>query len=82
MSFVHSWLIASLRGFVKALIIVATGEAAGHLFPSRYDLAFGVGLLLGVVFQLPVPTNATWKKQLLVLVPLVIIVALVHAYLR
>lgn len=69
-----AWVIA------KVCVILGCADFSAYLFHEHNNIAYGVGLVLGVIFQLAIPPRKTWKKQVLVLTPIAVLIGLVHAF--
>ena len=67
-------------GILRTLVILLTGDVTMHLFPADRKVVFGLGLCLGVIVQLAIPPLNNWRKQILVLMPLAILVGLAYAW--
>ncbi len=63
----------------KILLILAPVYVLMGLFPAHRGILYGVGLCIGVVIQLAIPSRSTWKKQLAWLLPVAILAGVIHA---
>jgi len=66
---------------LKVIVVLASADILAGLFPEHNKTAFGVGLCLGVILQLAIPPTETWKKQILILLPIAILYGIVRALL-
>ena len=76
------WVISGLGIVAKIWVVLGSGDFSAYLFHEHSKVAYGVGLLLGGIFQLAIPPRIAWKKQICVLMPIVILIGVAHALLR
>jgi hypothetical protein len=63
----------------KILLILAPAYVLASIFPAHRGILYGVGLCIGVMIQLAIPSKSTWKKQLAWLIPAAVLIGVVHA---
>jgi hypothetical protein len=69
----------------KLSVILLTAEILAHLAPGHRGVLrgvfFGLGLCLGIVIQLAIPPRNNWKKQVLLLIPIAVLIGAIDALL-
>ncbi len=77
-----NWTLEIFGGLAKIVVVMTTADILAYLFHGQYNVAYGIGLLLGVVFQHAIPPRGRWKREVLILMPIVILIGVAHALLR
>jgi hypothetical protein len=76
------WILKIFGLLAKVAVIMTTADILAYYFQGNYNVAFEIGLLLGFVCQHPIPPRGLWKREVLILMPIVILVGIVHAFLH
>lgn len=71
--------LGDLAPAAKGIVILLSADILADLFPHWHKFAYGVGLCLGVIIQLAIPPRKSWKRQLLVLLPIAALYGTVRA---
>lgn len=66
----------------KVLVILLAADVTCWAFPRYPNVAYALGLLLGVILQIAIPPRVAWKKQLVWMFAIVIVASLVHPLFR
>lgn len=63
----------------KTLVVLLVADGAVVLFHGYHAFTYAGGLCLGILVQLVIPPRNTWKKQILVLMPIAVLIGLALA---
>jgi hypothetical protein len=66
----------------KVFVFLETADISAHFFPGHRDLAYSLGLLLGVLIQSAIPPWRNWKKQMVWYFAIAAIAGAAHPFLH
>ena len=76
------WARDLFAGLAKVFVVITSADIVARIFSDYRDLAYGIGLLLGVVLQHEIPPKVRWRREAMILIPVTILIAVFHAIFR
>ena len=77
-----SLLALVLSTMAKVFVFLETADISAHFFPGHKNLAYTLGLFLGVLIQSAIPPWKSWKKQMLWFCLIAAVAGAAHPFFR